>query len=493
MRSRVTRLLRTALLVLLAGVACGSRAMATGTTGDLHHEVLPNGLRVLLHPREGASNVSMRILVNVGTHDFPCGKRETPHFLEHLVFTGTRMHTEEELDTLIRNHGGDWNAGTGTKATSYEVEMYSGRYRIGLRLLHEILTEPLLSAESVEVSRRILQRESGEEEGLLREWMYAQGLGKSALAKALEVIGHECPALETPRGITQQEIVDTWRRTYVASNMAVILVGDFDPAEARREILRTFGRMPRKPAPRQHLLTYRQPPGPVRVEGGLHQILGSEATLMIGFRTMGHSSEDRAVIRLLEQHLGAALYQEIRVKKGLSYTPYAVSSEYRDAGMLYLVTDSALDTIDRNLAEMRHQVRHLLDHPLDEQAVEAWKEALRTGDARGLETNADHADWYLVSLDELARHGGFLDEEAIIDGITADKVNEVAHRYLDLDHAVTVVEAPLIGYQRFMQLLLGLALAGTILVISAIHRRWRLRHGVSVPLPIQGKVHPPQS
>ncbi|MEN9728813.1 MAG: hypothetical protein RL434_3179, partial [Pseudomonadota bacterium] len=225
-----------ALLVLLALSASAVRAATAEAQGAFHHEVLPNGLRVLLHPREGARNVSLRVLVNVGSHDFPCGRRETPHFLEHLIFAGTRTHTEEDLDTAIRNQGGDWNAYTGAKATWYAVEMYSGRYRLGLRLMHEMLSEPLLETGSVETSRKIIQRESGEEEGLLREWMYSLGIGKSATVKALEAFGHECPALETPRHITRGDIVATWRQTYVASNMAVIMVGHFARDEALREI-----------------------------------------------------------------------------------------------------------------------------------------------------------------------------------------------------------------------------------------------------------------
>jgi predicted Zn-dependent peptidase len=491
MRPKVMTVVRAALLTLLAGMVCSSRAVAAGTAEEFHHEVLPNGLRILLHPREGARNVSMRVLVQVGMLDFPCGKRETPHFLEHLIFAGTRTHTEGDLDTLIRNQGGEWTAYTGAKATWYEVEMYSGRYRLGLRLLHEMLTEPLLSTESVETSRRIIQRESGEEEGHLREWMYAMGFGKSAAAKALEAFGHACSTLETPRHITRKEIIDTWRRTYVASNMAVILVGNFKQAEALREIHRTFGGMPMKPAPVQHRLEYRQPPAPLRVESTLHQILGTEASLLLGFRIAGHRSEDRAVLRLLEGHLGEVLYQEIRVKKGLSYTPFAVSEQFRDAGILYLGTDSALDTVEETLGEMSRQVQHLLDHPLTEDEVEDWKNALLSGDARGLETNAEYADWYLYSVDDLVSHGHFVDEAAAIRGLTAAGVDEAAHRYLALEHAVTVVEAPLVSYRSLLLIILAAGLLTVLLIIAATRRRWMTRHGVSVRLPLRRGTRSP--
>lgn len=90
---------------------------------DIEHLTLHNGLRVLLKPRTTARSASIRLVVGVGTHDFPCGRRETPHLLEHLLFTGTSRHTEAELDSLIEKHGGTWNARTGYDKTVYLREM----------------------------------------------------------------------------------------------------------------------------------------------------------------------------------------------------------------------------------------------------------------------------------------------------------------------------------------------------------------------------------
>ena len=65
---------------------------------DVEHYVLANGLRVILKPREGARNVSFRIVVGVGHHEYDCGWQELPHFLQHLLFTGTSRHSESELE-----------------------------------------------------------------------------------------------------------------------------------------------------------------------------------------------------------------------------------------------------------------------------------------------------------------------------------------------------------------------------------------------------------
>ena len=59
---------------------------------ELEYYQLPNKMRVILRERHQARSVSYRVTVNLGTADYPCGRRETPHFLEHLLFTGTSIH-----------------------------------------------------------------------------------------------------------------------------------------------------------------------------------------------------------------------------------------------------------------------------------------------------------------------------------------------------------------------------------------------------------------
>jgi len=112
--------LQSILNYLIAAFLTVAVVSSTGLAGeytppglyDIEYYQLPNQMRVVLKERHQARSVSYRVVVNIGTADYPCGSRETPHFLEHLLFTGTSMHEESELDDLIEGHGGSWNAFT---------------------------------------------------------------------------------------------------------------------------------------------------------------------------------------------------------------------------------------------------------------------------------------------------------------------------------------------------------------------------------------------
>ena len=97
-----------ALLVWCMGVVVDASATEYDAVADLYNVdyfKLENGFDVVLKKRTHAHNVAVRLVVNVGQRNFPCHKRETPHFLEHLLFMGTSKHTEAELKSLIEDHG----------------------------------------------------------------------------------------------------------------------------------------------------------------------------------------------------------------------------------------------------------------------------------------------------------------------------------------------------------------------------------------------------
>jgi predicted Zn-dependent peptidase len=442
---------------------------------EVEHRVLANGLRVVLKPRGDARNVSMRVMVKVGILDFPCGRRETPHFLEHLLFTGTNAHDETALEALVREWGGTWNASTSYRQTVYELDIFSGRFAEGLALLHEILSDSTLTPDNVALSRDILRREAGEEPGLLRRWTYARGFGKSGVDKWMEAMGLSCATLETPDAISREDILDAYRRYYVPNNMALVIVGAFDAAQAWRVIEQGFARLPagtpRAPAP----LRLARPQAPARLENSLTRLVGADVDVLLGFTTTGYRAPDRHALYLLEHHLDTRVYEHLRVRQGLSYTPSADSLIWPDAGLLLVQANASLGETDEVIASLQEEIRDLRAHPLTEDTVRALKQEVLLVSARDYETNAEIADYYVESMHELEDDGALINEEDRLMATSAEDVRRAAATYLDLDHAVTVVERPLLSHDT-LYLLLGSAcvLGGLAIARRYAPRRRRL-------------------
>lgn len=459
-----------ALLLIAPGVS--ANVFSPRGLYTVQHHVLDNGLRVVLKPRGDARNVAIRVMVGVGQSDFPCGRQEVPHFLEHLLFTGTDAHDEAALEAEVREFGGVWNAHTGREITTYEIDVFSPYAPAAVDLLHEILTRSTISAEKVELSRDILRHEASEDHSLIRRWTYAHGIGKTGTQKMYERFGYACTGLEHPDDITREEILEAWRRYYVAGNLSLVIVGDFEAAAMLEKVRATFGKLAAQPAPPRAPRRMQAPRAADELEGTLGMLFGNTTFAIIGFVTVGYDAPDRTALQLLEMHLDAALYDTLRSREGLSYSPYAESTMGRADGMLLAVAECRTSEVRRVLALMRAEIQKLVESPPQGETLQALKRTALLASASDYETNASIADYYVASMHELEGAGRLFNEEDAVEAVTAEDLQRAARIWLDLSRAVTVVDEPTLDYRQIYLALLGLGLMLTGVAL----RRWRRRH-----------------
>jgi predicted Zn-dependent peptidase len=471
-------------LILLRWVVCAGFILFIGNSSageysppglyDVEHSVLDNGMRVILKPRKGAHTVAFRVVVGVGQHDYDCGWQETPHFLEHLLFTGTTSHTEAELEEMVEQHGGYWNASTEAEKTVYELDIYSRYAGFGLDVLYEILTDSLLSAGDVEISRGIIEREAGGRPTAIRQWMYRNDVGRTATGKALRQILPEsnyiCNELEAATHITRDDILESFNAYYVAGNMTLIVVGDFDADVMRHAIVKSFGSLPATSPPER---PFPVPPFPEvfgEVQSTLQPVLGPDAEVGMVFRAVGMTSADLYTFLVLSSWLDSRLYETIRIKEGLAYSPQSEIGALRDYGVFLVYADVELEAQDQVLDLLRQEIERLRE-PLDNETVELARRKLLLQMVQGHESNSELADYYADSVFEYETHGGLVDQESHIEQVTAEDLHRVARQYLSLDRAVIYRETPTLTYGQFYTgLVVIITLIGAILVLI-VHRR----------------------
>jgi predicted Zn-dependent peptidase len=477
-------------VVVLALLAmCAPAAASTEPTGqyrpmglyDAEHVTLANGLKVILKPRSGARTASVRLVVDVGFADFPCGKQETPHFLEHLLFAGTRQHDESELDSLVESHGGYWNATAGVDTTTYEVDIFSGHSDLAITLLHEIMTDSTLSNEDIEIVRDIIHREMGGRPSALRQWLYQRGIGKHGFDKALEATfpkSHfSCKGLETAEGIDKREIVTAFDTYYVSENMTLVVVGDFIRDEMMGLIRETFGQLDARAAP-DRIDTVEEDyfAGGGQFSSTLSPIIDSEANVGIAFPRPGRDSDDRFSLAVLAQYLHKRLYDELRVNRGLAYAPEIDQLIYRKFGVLVAETDVDTNNLEEALSIIVRETERVVSEPPDRELFDETVRGLLLLIAQGYESNSAISDMYARNGHELFEHGAFIDRASAVEAVTPQEMHRVARLYLQSDDAAIVRAAPTLTYT---QLFAGVGATGLIIVFMCMWyyvRRRRARH-----------------
>ena len=211
---------------------------------------LGNGLRYYIRRNSRPANrVSMRLAVNVGSIHEDNDQRGLAHFLEHMAFNGTQNFKPGELITFLESIGARFgphvNAYTSFDETVYMLDVPTdkpGYVDRGLLALHDFAAGMNLSADEIEKERGVV----------IEEWRGRLGAGSRLTDKQLPVLLAKSRYAErlpigTPeilKTFPRQRLVDFYRRWYRPDQMAVVVVGDIDPAEAQKMVEQRFGVIP---------------------------------------------------------------------------------------------------------------------------------------------------------------------------------------------------------------------------------------------------------
>ena len=454
---------------LLSTVALAGEYTPEGLYDVTHHK-LANGLEVYLKERRGAKSTSIRMAVDYGENDNECGKTETAHYLEHLLFTGTSKHTEEELDKLIEDNGGSWNAATYDEKTIYQIDIYSPYTDLALSTLHEIMTDSTFTEENVKKTLDIITREAGGEHSWLSRFLYTLDIGKNGFDKGNDILFTEdeyCPVIEAFDDISRDDIILAFNKFYVPGNMALILVGDFDTAKVLDKIKKSSATMkstePRNVRP-SHTHSY-QHQG--ILTGTLNPLRSNDAKVYIRYRTPGFHPKESFALSLLSTYLTDALYNNIRVEKGLSYSVNASAVSAENYGRLEMYADSSIDNMQAITDIMLEEVDKLISAPPPHENFNRVKRGLLLSYVYAFQDNASIANVYASVWLDLLTMDGFIPIDEVVQQITPQDIHEAAVKYLTRDRAIIIHDYPTLTHEQ-AYILIGILI---ILTVYSIRRR----------------------
>ncbi len=196
-------------------------------------ETLPNGLTLILDPDPTAPVVSAQIWVATGSmHEDAHLGAGISHFLEHMVFKGTRDYDADTLADTVQAAGGHWNAYTSFDRTVYYIDGPSASLPVFLKTLTGLVFHPTLPESEFEKEKDVIRREI--DMGLDDPDNVASRLLFSTVftldPRRHPVIGHR----HLFDAIRHEDLTGYHRSRYTPDRCFAVISGDFDPEEARR-------------------------------------------------------------------------------------------------------------------------------------------------------------------------------------------------------------------------------------------------------------------
>ena len=245
-------LLVLSLCLTLPGV---SRAGAAGGGRDL---ILKNGLRVILVPHHANPMVASSVVVGAGVVHEPEGMSGASHFLEHLLFNGTKRRSQRELYDEVDRYGAYNNATTREDHTLYTLLVQKEFADAGLDIQADMLFHSTLPPDKFEKEKGIVLEELAKDRN---DPAFIAGEGFRAFAYARTPLGR--PVLGSAESIAafrREDVLGYYKTRYVPANMVLVVMGDFDSEQMMESVGRTFGAAKAGKAPPPAVRTWPAPP-----------------------------------------------------------------------------------------------------------------------------------------------------------------------------------------------------------------------------------------
>lgn len=355
---------------------------------------LKNGLKVLFIESHKSPVVSVQMWVKTGSADEKKGEEGISHFIEHLVFKGTRKYGVGEIASTVEGSGGELNAYTSFDQTVFYVTISKQFSDVALDVISEMMGFPTFDAQEIDNEREVVIEEikRGQDSPGRRasQLLFTNTFKKHPYGRP--VIGFD----KVVRKVSSKKILEYYQSRYVPSNMFLVVAGDFEAKEMKKKVERLFGSFesyklkkvsrPKEPAQKN-----------IRIK--VEHAKFEQTTGYLTWRAPNIKSKDTAALEVLAAILGqgdsSRLMQTLRIKEPLTNSVGSFSYSMPDDGLFAVSFNLEKDNLKKALSALIPELTRVIDEPPT------------TGEMQKAITNfASHEVYSMETVDNIARKAG---------------------------------------------------------------------------------------
>ncbi|HTW62775.1 MAG TPA: pitrilysin family protein [Terracidiphilus sp.] len=417
---------------------------------NLRRTVLPNGLIVLTERMEHLRSVAMGVWVKSGSRCEPAETNGISHFVEHMLFKGTRSRSAQHIAREMDSIGGNLDAFTSKETICFNVKSLADHVPIALDVLSDLVLNPIFAPLDIERERGVILEEIKIDEDnpdVLVHELFTQSFWKGhPLGKP--ILG----TTETVARLGQTHLFAYHGDWFHGSNMVFSAAGNLDHDGFTEAVAGKFAGLPAGKARRE----LGPPTVSARIQLRSKKSL-EQVQICLGVPAPPITDDNRYATLILNTVLGGGmssrLFQTVREERGMVYSIYSDLSPYRDTGTLCVYAGTsvgkALEVVELILAEF-HKLKQ---EPLGEEELTRAKDQLRGNILLGLESSSSRMA--NLARQEMYFQQFFTVDEIIarIDEVTAAQVQAMAQRLFDPGRIAVTLLGPLRGLKLSREML----------------------------------------
>jgi predicted Zn-dependent peptidase len=336
--------------------------------------ILGNGVRVVAERMTSVKSVSIGLWVNIGSRDEDPGEHGISHFLEHMFFKGTEKRSAREIAKEIDAIGGELNAFTSRETTTFYAKVLDEHLPKAVEILSDNFHASRFETKEMEREKQVVMEEikmvEDDPEDLVHD-LYAEEvwegnpLGRTILGTPKSI-----------RGISRGKILQFLRRRYHPKEIVISVAGNFDPDLLFKTLDREFG-------------TFKRPEAEIRPRVGpafsralhIRKRKLEQIHLCLGTRGLPQGHRDRYGLFVLNTLLGGSvssrLFQEIRERRGMTYSIYSYLSSYQDAGLFTVYAATSRKNFPKVIALILREFKKLRQKGVDKSELTMAKNHIK--------------------------------------------------------------------------------------------------------------------
>jgi len=404
---------------------------------NVRREVLPNGLTILTEEMPHIRSISIGIWIKTGSRHESTEWNGISHFVEHMVFKGTKNRNAEQIAREVDSVGGNMDAFTAKECICFDIKVLDEHLATAVDILSDLVLNPTFADDEIKRERGVIIEEIKMDEDnpdyLVHE-IFTQNFWKDhPLGKP--ILGTK----ETVRKFEQAALLDYYRRFFIPNNMIVSVAGNVKHERLVEVVKQKFAQL----TAGQN--GFKQDPPKIQARINMRNKKALEQVqLCMGVPSLPMGHERRFASYILNTLLGGGmssrLFQSVREKQGLAYAIYSELNPYRDTGCMAVYAGTSRENAAKVVQSVVAELRMLKNEPVTDEEINRAKAQLKGSLMLSLESST-------ARMSNLARQELYFDrfysmDEIIarVEGVTKEDLIELASQYFQPGSiAVTVL------------------------------------------------------
>ena len=393
---------------------------------------LNNGTRVVIEEVPYVNSVSIGVFINTGTINENKRINGISHFIEHMLFKGTKNRTGKEIAEFIDNIGGELNAFTETEYTCFYVRTLDKHIVKATDILSDIINNPILKKDDIKNEKKVIIEEikmyMDSPEDLVYDLLNEAMFRDSSLS--LPILG----TIDSVKSLQRETIVDYYNRYYIPENMIISVCGNCNSKEVLEMLEEQFCK---KSVNNVEEINLRREYKVPKIKQNINWKYKDTEQLnfCIGMEGVRRGDNDIYPLALVNNILGGCissrLFQKIREDKGLVYSIYSHLDTYKNTGIFSIYAALSLEQLMNVVKLIKEEINCLIKYLITENELQKSKEQIKSSYILGLEDTFSR----MINLGEselllgriIPRH----EILEIIDKVTLDDIERVILKVFD--------------------------------------------------------------